>query len=332
MLVAIRTGQSAHTEPMCLCISTRSPDQDNPLEELLRYGEDVKAGMMDDPSFASFIYSAPLDADPFAEATWWLANPDMDAARLADIRTMALQASRLPSLMPSFRAFTLNQAMPMDDRFIVPVDWDSCNGEAKAEGPCYGGLDLAGGAADLCAFALYWPETKLLKAWAFIPEGRIDAAETTDRGPYRAWAGLGHVVVTPGRALDRIWLGNWLATACEGLDLVTIAADRSMLVDLQQTLDREGITLSISPHGQGFKDLSPSIGASRRWSWTLAYATRPTRSCAGASATPRWRWTLPAIASCRSCAAGGVSTRWSLPSWRLALPNGLPRCLRSIGV
>jgi phage terminase large subunit-like protein len=264
LLDALRTGQGAHDEPLLLAISTRSPDPANPLEEMLSYADDVAAGIIADPTFAAFVYSAPLDADPFAESTWRLANPDMTPARLADIAAQVTQARRLPSTMPAFRAFVLNQPTASDARFIAPQDWDSCGGEAEARGPCFGGLDLAGGAADLCAFSLFWPETKLLRAWAFMPQGRIAESELSDRAPYAAWAGAGHVIITPGRAIDRAWLGQWMAEATEGLELVSIAADRWMLADLVQQMDREGLSLPIAPHGQGFKDMSPAVGALER--------------------------------------------------------------------
>lgn len=61
LLDALRTGQGAHSEPLMLVISTRSPDPDNPLEELLRYGDDVAAGVLQDAAFASFVYSGPKD-------------------------------------------------------------------------------------------------------------------------------------------------------------------------------------------------------------------------------------------------------------------------------
>lgn len=249
LLDALRTGQGAHAEPLMLVISTRSPDPGSPLEELIRYASDVAADAITDPHFAAFVHSAPLDMDPFSEEAWRVANPDMTPERLADIQNLAAQAQRLPSLVPAFRAFVLNQPTELDQRFISPSDWDACATEAGAEGPCFGGLDLAGGASDLCALALFWPETGLLKTWAFMPAGRIAASEAEDRAPYTQWAQAGHVVVTPGKAIDRAWLAQWIAEQVQGLDLHTIATDRWMLADLQQQLDREGITLPLVPHG-----------------------------------------------------------------------------------
>ncbi len=261
LLDALVTGQGAHAEPLLLAISTRSPDPDNPLEELIRYAGQVEAGVVEDPSFAATVFSAPAEADPWAEATWRLANPDMDAVRLADIRTQALRARKLPSLEPAFRAYVLNMPVAPDDRFIGAAEWDACGAEAEARGPCFGALDLASGAADLTAFALFWPETGALRVVGFLPDGQMDRKQAEDRAPYREWQARGLVVPIPGMAIDRAWLVEWLAREVEGLDLQAVAHDRWGLADLQAVMDREGVYLPLRPHGQGFKDMSPSIAS-----------------------------------------------------------------------
>jgi len=261
LLDALRTGQGAHAEPLLLAISTRSPDPDNPLEELLRYAGQVADGTIEDASFTSAVYSAPAEADPWAESTWHLANPDMDAHRLADIRVQAAQAQRLPSLESSFRAFALNMPVAPDDRFISPADWDACSGTAEARGRCFGGLDLASGAADLTAFALFWPDTGLAKVWAFLPEQAIDVKQREDSAPYRQWQAQGLVLTIPGRAIDRAWLLTWIAQTVEGLELAGIASDRWGLADVQAVMDREGLALPLRPHGAGYKDMSPALTA-----------------------------------------------------------------------
>lgn len=261
LLDALRTGQGAHAEPLLLAISTRSPDPDNPLEELIRYGEQIGDGTLADPTFTSAIYSAPLDADPWSEDAWRAANPDADAVRMADISVQATQARRLPSMESAFRAYVLNQPVAPDDRFISPADWDACAGEAEPRGPCYGGLDLSSGASDLTAFVLWWPETGALKVWAFLPAEKLDEKAREDRAPYREWLARGLVVEIPGRAIDRPWLLTWIAERVEGLDLQGIATDRWGLADVQAVQDREGLSLPLQPFGQGYKDMSPAIGA-----------------------------------------------------------------------
>jgi phage terminase large subunit-like protein len=261
LLDALQTGQGAHAEPLLFAISTRSPDPDNPLEELIRYAGQVEDGTIEDPSFVSAIYSAPLEADPWAEETWRQANPDADEVRIADIRVQALKARRLPSMESAFRAYVLNQPVTPDERFIGPVDWDACAEEGEARGPCYGGLDLSSGAADLTAFALFWPETGALKVWAFLPAAKLDEKAREDHAPYREWLGRGLVVEIPGRAIDRPWLMTWIAQTVEGLDLAAVGCDRWGMADIQAVLDREGIQLPLKPHGAGYKDMAPAMTA-----------------------------------------------------------------------
>jgi len=96
-----------------IVISTRSPDPTSPLEELIAYGADVAAGVIDDPAFASFVWSAPIEADAWAPATWMLANPDADAVRNRGHcragpagATVAIPGAELPRLLSEFASGT----------------------------------------------------------------------------------------------------------------------------------------------------------------------------------------------------------------------------------
>lgn len=259
---ALKTGGGAHRESLLLGISTRSPDENNPLEELLRYGADVANGTFPDPTFRSFVWSAPMDADPWAEETWRMANPALGTFRsVEDIRSQAMQAMRVPSQEAAFRAYTLNQPVSADVRFLRPDDWDACAGTAEPLGPCWCGMDLASGAGDLTAFALYWPQTGLLRVKAFLPSELLDAKQADDHAPYREWVSAGLIELIPGRAIDRAWLANWIAAQIDGLEVVAIAADRWCLTDFNAVCDREGVALPMQPVGMGFKDASPAITA-----------------------------------------------------------------------
>lgn len=259
LLDALRGGMGAHREPLGLILSTRSPDRDNPLEELLAYAE---TDLADDPTFKAFVYSAPLDADPWVEDTWRAANPGLgDIRSLEDVQILAAQARKIPSMEAAFRAYVLNQPVAVEERWIAPADWDACSGTAEPEGPCYGGLDLAAGASDLTAFSLFWPETGLLRVWAFLPEQLIQAKEREDGAPYAHWRALGYVIAVPGVLVARDWLGAWTASRVTGEDLVAIAADRWLFEDLRSQWEREGVDLPLVAHGAGYNDVSPSLRA-----------------------------------------------------------------------
>lgn len=261
LLDALQTGQGAHAEPLLIVISTRSPRPDNPLEELIRYADQVADGTVHDPTFLGRVYTAPMDADPWIESTWRLANPGLgDFRSLPDVQRQAGRAQHLPSEEAAFRAFVLNQPVGGgEDGFLRRDDWMACAASAEPTGPCFAGLDLASGASDLTAFALYWPESGALRCWAFLPSELIDAKAASDRAPYREWQARGLVVPIPGRAIDRAWLGHWIANQTDGLDLQAMGSDRWGLTDLQAVLDREGITLPLRPLGMGYRDMTPVL-------------------------------------------------------------------------
>lgn len=264
LLDALRTGQGAHREPLGVIISTRSPDPTSPLETLIHYGEQVRAGIVVDDSFASFVWSAPTEADPWAPATWAMANPDADPVRMADIAIQARSAQRLPSQQAPFFAYCLNRPTVLDERFVGPDDWRACADDAPAEGPVFGALDLASGASDLTAASLFWPDSGRLRVWGFIPESKLAEKEASDHAPYRQWVTEGLIVPIPGPAIDRVWLAQWLAETVDGLDLQGLACDRWGLNDWLAVLGREGIDLPMEPFGQGFRDMSPAVSEFER--------------------------------------------------------------------
>jgi phage terminase large subunit-like protein len=259
----ILTGTGARAEPLVVVISTQSADPDSLMSELVRYGESVRDGVIEDPAFSPHIFAVPADADPWDEAVWPLANPALsDFLSIDQMRTAAAQARRIPARESVFRNLHLNQAIDPDDRFIAREDWDALGApfdldELKGR-PCFAGLDL-GSAADLCGLALWFPEDDRLLVWGFLPAAQLDAKERADRAPYRQWIDDGVMIATPGRAINKAWVAGKLREIAEDYDLIGVAFDRWGFKDLEVILDAEGIVLPLRPHGQGFKDMGPSV-------------------------------------------------------------------------
>lgn len=263
LLDNLATGTGARAEPLGIVISTQSADPFHVMSELVRYGEGVRDGTIKDPTFAAHIFAAPMDADPWDPAVWKACNPALgDFLNEADMRTAAEQAQRIPAREAVFRNLRLNQAVEPDERLIHSRDWDPL-GEpfdpAELRGKrCVGGLDL-GSASDLTGLALYFPETGHLLAWGFIPAGQLDVKAHQDRAPYQQWRDEGLIIPTPGRAINKTWVAAKLREIAADYDLQAIAYDRWAFKDLEVILDAEGIRLPLTPHGQGFKDMGPSV-------------------------------------------------------------------------
>lgn len=262
----LTTGGGARREPLVAVISTRTSDRTHVMSELVFYGEQVRDGILEDPTFSAHIFTTPADADPWDEAAWYAANPALgDFRSLEEIRTFATRAKRLPSLERVFRGLYLNQPVDPDARFIAAADWDACAGSVNAEAlrghPCWAGLDL-GSTNDLTALVLYFPEDGgAVVPYFWVPRDRLDERERTDRVPYRTWHQQGLIEAPEGRAVDRLAIARRLAEIASTFDLKGVAYDRWRIEDLKKLLSDEGIELPLVAFGQGFRDQGPAVDA-----------------------------------------------------------------------
>jgi len=266
------SGQGAVREPLAIAISTRSADPENLTEELVRYGDQIRSGdLPPDPSFSSFVLSAPIEADWTDPEVQRAVNPAIAAGWLdpEDLRIACDQAKAVPSREATFRLLRLNQPIAADDRWLHARDWDAC-GEALDPVDLRGQRAIAaidlGGASDLCGLAVYLPESGALFAWGLIPAAEMAAREKTDRAPYSEWARLGHIIPTPGgRTVHKAWVAGKLRELAADFDLECVVFDRWGVKELEVQIEAEGIYLPpLVPHGQGFRDMSPSVEAFER--------------------------------------------------------------------
>ena len=259
----LETSVGARAEPLFWIISTQSSDPQHIMSELVDYGRDVAAGIVEDPSFRAFIFEAPEGADIWSEATWALANPALgDFRSIEEMRSYAAKAKRLPARQAVFRSLYLNQRIDASAVYIGGPDWTACSRAidpgALAGQRCYGGLDLSS-TRDLTAFVLWFPDSGAVLAWFWIPGEGLDDRERHDRVPYRVWRDHGLLEAMPTRAIDKRAVARRVAELAAPYDLVALAFDRWRIEDFNNALADDGITLPMRPWGQGFKDMAPAL-------------------------------------------------------------------------
>ncbi|MGE4125744.1 MAG: terminase large subunit [Pusillimonas sp.] len=255
---AIVTSQGAHAEPLLLAISTQAASDADLLSVWL---DDAKASK--DPKIVSHVYEAPADADLMDVEAWKSANPALGLFRSeADLAEQMKQAQRMPSMENTARNLLLNQRVSTESPFVSPDVWRSCGAGVLdfQDAPVYGGLDLSA-RTDLTALVLV---SKVGDTWHVQPhfwtpeQGLVDRARR-DRTPYDLWARQGFLRATPGATVDYEVVARDIADICSDLNIQTIAFDRWRMDVLQRELDRLGVALPLTPHGQGFKDMAPAL-------------------------------------------------------------------------
>lgn len=260
---AIETAAGAHDEPLTIVISTQAPTDADLLSVLI---DDARAGK--DPAIKLFMFSAPLELDPFSDEAIEAANPAVgDFLNAAEVRAQAENARRMPSLESGYRNLVLNQRVSQTSPLIPRAVWELNAGEPDEEvfhrNPVWIGLDLSArnDLTALLAGARDDDGVWHLKQWFFAPLDGLHDRAHRDRAPYDLWHEKGLLTATPGASVDYGYVAAILCELCDDFDVVGIAFDRWRIDVLKTELARLGRELPLIEFGQGFKDMSPAIDA-----------------------------------------------------------------------
>jgi len=259
---AMDSAMGARKEPLLLVISTQAADDNAPMSQLVDYGIKVNDGDINDPAFHLTLYAASLDVNPWSLKAWKAANPALgDFRSKSDVERQAQQAQRMPGQENSFRNLILNQRVAAHTKFIERTAWQACGGavEIPPGGRVYGGLDL-GATRDMSALVLVHQDIDgvfHVRPWFWLPGDLRDRGDK-DHAPYEVWERDG-LLTAVGATTDPAVIALAIAELTQEYKLMTLAFDRWRIGDLQRELDAIGCDVTLVPHGQGFKDMSPAV-------------------------------------------------------------------------
>lgn len=198
---AMETATGAQENPLSIVISTQAPTDADLLSILI---DDALGGY--DPRTVCKLYTAPMQADPFAEETIKLANPAFgNFLNPVEVMAMADDARRMPSREAEFRNLLLNQRVEACAQFIQPAQWQACGtpvGDLTTCTEVYGGLDLSE-ANDLTAMVLIGKIDGIwhVRPWFWLPSEGLADRSRNDRVPYDQWYREGYLELVSGNAI-----------------------------------------------------------------------------------------------------------------------------------
>lgn len=260
---AIETAAGAHEDPLTIIISTQAPTDADLLSLLI---DDAATGH--DPRVKLFLYTAPMDIDPFSEKAIKAANPAYgDFLNATEVRNQAETARRMPSAEAAYRNLILNQRVNQVNPLIARAVWEACSGKPDPEvlKRCrvWVALDLSArnDMTALCMVAV--DENGVYHVWVeyFAPTTGLRERCKRDRVPYDVWAAAGLITLTPGASVEYGFVCVRLIEISNECQLEGIVYDRWRIDILKAELARMGVELPMKEWGQGFKDMSPAIDA-----------------------------------------------------------------------
>ena len=270
----LETATGARRQPLMYAITTAGYDRQSLCYQLHAYTEKVLSGVIEDDSFAGWIYAIDEGDDWEDEANWIKANPNLGISKkVDDLRQLAKRAREMPAQLNAFLRLHMNVWTQSETRWINRAAWDAgdkgpIDESALAGRRCYAGLDLSSN-TDLTACVLVFPPLEaegdyvvLPRFW--IPEDNLWERAKRDRVPYDAWLRAGLLTATPGNVIDYAWILAQLAEDAAKFDLREVAFDRwgsaKVITDLQElgfrVDEKAGGGPLLVQFGQGFASMA----------------------------------------------------------------------------
>jgi phage terminase large subunit-like protein len=262
---ALETATAAQDAPLTVVISTQAPSDADMLSMLI---DDALTEA--DPRTVLRLNTAPMDDDPFEEATVRKANPALDIfMNKGEVLAMAEDARRLPAREAEFRNLILNQRVEASNPFVTPSVWKACGEKVlpfASTTPLYGGLDLSS-VADLTALVLIGQPNA--KKWHVHPtfwlpsEGLVEKSRL-DRVPYDVWAKQGFLETTDGPTIKYEEVAKILRDLFNRYNIRKLAFDRWNMAHLKPWLEKAGFSPTMIEDrfvefGQGTQSMSPAL-------------------------------------------------------------------------
>lgn len=259
---ALETAGAAQEKPLSIIISTQAPTDSDLLSLLI---DDAASGA--DKLQKVWLYTAPIDSDPFAVESIQAANPAFSVfMNQGEVLQQAEDARRLPSREASYRNLILNQRVESHTPFVSRSLWQA-NGEKSSIQTgrrIYAGLDLSS-VSDLTALVVISEDGGVwdVESTFWIPRDGLHEKSRADRVPYDIWADEGMVVACPGAAIQYEFVAIALRTLFDNYEVVAIAFDRYNMRFLRPWLTKAGFSETelerFVEFGQGFVSMSPAL-------------------------------------------------------------------------
>lgn len=247
---ALTAGDINRRQPLTIMITTAGDDQTSVCWEQHEYARQVKEGILDDPTFYTYIVGCDKDADWTDPKVWEKANPSYGVTVSPEaMERKCREAQNNPAKQNSFRRLHLNQWVQQENRWLDLQFWDKCGATLPdlAGRKCYGGLDLAA-TIDLCAYVLLFPPEEDGEPWWVLPKFWLPEDDILDRGrrdqvPYADWARDGYLDLTRGNVTDYEFIQKHIKEDADKYRIQEIGFDRKFAHQLVTNLGEDGIEM-----------------------------------------------------------------------------------------
>ena len=228
----IESSQGSRVQPMMFYITTSGFDTASPGFKEYEYAKKVLDGIIDDDSYFAFVAELDPDDDPFDESVWFKANPNLGISKSWDyMRKAAKSAKERPETKNNFLVKDLNLWVNSHEEYISRNDWNDCEGYPDLDEAVgvIEGIDLSLRDDFTAKVSLYLlPDNKFhIRHTSYIPSARKEERAKFLRVPLFEWINAGHIITTPGNAIDHGFIIRDVVHMIENSNVLAVAFDRA---------------------------------------------------------------------------------------------------------
>jgi len=257
-LTKLLTTGAKRRESLGVIISTPGSNPENHYAELVKQGEAVLSGEVEDDTVFPMLYGID-QSDPIGEPELWhKANPGLEHGQ-PDMASLNRAWNTMKRSAMGRSEFTRYHCARSDentggwlDMGLWPggadIDWSQLEGK-----PAWVGLDLSK-SLDMSALVLAVPMDDgrvALQGHYWWPGEAVAQRELDYRMPVREWARERLLTLTPGREIDYESIRQRLLDLQERFDLRSVAYDKWGSSYLAEQLVAEGVPLLVYSMGIG---------------------------------------------------------------------------------
>jgi phage terminase large subunit-like protein len=266
---------------MLFIITTAGFDRESPCYLEHERAERILTGVTEDDSYFAIIYTLDPGDDYTDKSVWIKANPNLGVSVYEEyLESMVGQAIDSPTKTNTVLTKNFNVWTQANTRWLNYEKWASANTdvfdvEDLTGRRCWAGLDLST-TTDLTAFVLNFPPErdgeKHKKIYHFfLPEENIVDRERRDGVPYRLWAQMGWIHLTPGNVIDYDWIEHVIEQEGDRFLIQEIAFDPYNATEIVNHLSEKGFTLV--QFRQGYLSMNPACKEYERLVLSGKFAT-----------------------------------------------------------
>lgn len=265
----MRAGTKGRRQALIFMITNSGFDKNSVCWHYHDYAAKVCSGQLEDDSFFGYVCALDEGDEPFQdESCWPKANPSLGVTiPYQYLREQVTQARGMPSKESIVRRLNFCQWVGASNPWLSAEIWfpaaDDYTFDDLKGRRCVGGLDLSS-TQDLTAFVLLFYPTEsdpYYRLWPmfWLPEEGLKKKGELDGVDYLTWVKTGHLMTTPGRAINKRYVAQHIAEMVSFVNCENINFDRWRIEDFKEKCADEGIKLPLNPFGQGYKDMAPAV-------------------------------------------------------------------------